>query len=109
MVVVAQPPGAAVATVPTDVPMEAGTGVKRSRSPGRDDEVSMEGAIEEINMVLYSMSTASVDVSELFNAQVFTTRASAFNLTPGTSFDLRDGYDLGDEKVRESVWAHLVE
>ena len=39
------------------------------------------GAIDEINTVLYSMSTSLVDVSELFNAQVFTTKASSFNLT----------------------------
>ena len=53
------------------------------------------------------MSGTSVDVTEVFGSGGFTSNSSSFNLVPGLAFDLRRGYDLSDESVRESVWEHL--
>ena len=102
-----------VAGASVSVPMDTRDKRPRSRDGDGDEsrlrDVTDAGAIDEINIVLYSMSTSLVDVSELFNAQVFTTKASSFNLILGTSFDLRGGYDLGDLLVQKSVWANLQE
>ena len=101
-----------VAGASVSVPMDTRDERPRSRDGDGDEsrlrDVTDAGAIDEINIVLYSMSSSLVDVSELINAQVFTTKASSFNLTLGTSFDLRGGYDLGDLLV-QNVWANLQE
>ncbi len=56
---------------------------------------------------LYHTRGNVVDVSEIYNTKVFTTKATALNLIPGTSFDICEGYDLSDPKVQEQVWANL--
>ena len=71
------------------------------------DDTAMMDAVDEINATLLSLSASTVDVAELFNAAVFTPEASSFKLTPGTSYDLREGYNLGDPEVQKHVWADL--
>ena len=60
-------------------------------------------------MVLTALSGTKVNVSELFEGGSFaeTSEAIALNLTPGTTYDQRTGFDLSDPKVRRHVWEDL--
>ena len=64
---------------------------------------------EEVAMVLTALSGTKVDVSELFGGGSFVeaSKATALNLTPGTAYDLRTGFNLSDPKVRGGVWEDL--
>ena len=54
-----------------------------------------------------SQSIASVDISELFNPERFTSKASPFKLIPGTAFDICTGWDLSTEAGRAACWTQL--
>ena len=102
---------------------EAATATKRLRAPeprgrvrGADeaalkDREEMEdeiGAIERHLLELGGLRAAKVDVSEIFSPGRFAEVASAFDLVPGTAFDLRTGWDLATPAGRDECWRTLT-
>ena len=64
---------------------------------------------EEVAMEMTAVSGTKGDVPELFGGGYFVeaSKATALNLTPGTTYDLRTGLNLRDPKVRGGVWEDL--
>jgi len=66
------------------------------------DKMDM-GSLLECNEHLYALSGQKVDVTEIYNPGIFGERATAFNLVPGTAYDLRLGHDLSQPDEQQKV------
>ena len=62
--------------------------------------MAMDADSLEICALLEAFGDWKVDVGELNGPGRFTSRSSAFDLEPGTAFDLRHGYDFTKEADR---------
>ena len=69
--------------------------------PDREDLEAEMGIITQCLLELGGLEGSEVDVSEIFSPGRFAEVASAFQLIPGTAFDLRIGWDLSTAAGRE--------
>ena len=68
-----------------------------------------QGAVELMKdfCELHAYRLNAVDVAEIFNPTRFVNRVSAFDLVPGSAFDLRTGWNLSLPSERRRCWAQL--
>jgi len=97
------PPANAPTGSSTDAPA---TGSAAPMDMGAFDWVDI---LERVNQQLLALTAVRVDVSEVFSPPRFTSKATAFNLVPGTAYDLRTGFNLSDPVVQRQVWKDLDE
>ena len=55
------------------------------------------------DMTILSAVLRGVDITEVFSPERVTLVCHKYRLTPGESFDLRNGYDLSDKEVQKEV------
>ena len=77
------------------------------QAPARSSDTAMDADSLEICALLEAFGDWKVGVSELYGPGRFTSRASAFDLEPGTAFDLRLGYDFTKEADRTRARATI--
>jgi len=61
------------------------------------------GVFLEYNENFYALSGEKVHVTELYNPGILGEKTTAFNLTPGTAYDLRLGCDLSQLDEQQKV------
>ena len=77
----------------------------------RADQREVARSVGEINQHLLELGYLEydrVDVSEIFSPGRFAEVASAFDLVPGTAFDIRTGWDLATPAGRGECWRTLL-
>ena len=63
--------------------------------------------LSELAFVVAALEGRRADVAELFGPGRFTSKASIFDLVPGTAMDLRTGFDFSKDEDRERTRAFL--
>eukprot|EP00959_Pyramimonas_sp_CCMP1952_P208782 4367113-Pyramimonas_sp.AAC.1 len=61
----------------------------------------------ELCALLAAFGDWRLAVSELYGPGRFTSRSSAFDLEPGTAYDIRTGYDFSQEGDRQRAQATI--
>ena len=87
--------------------IRAATSSSSPSSQHQQDAKRAKGNEPDEEMSILSAVLRGADITEVLSPQRVATVCSKYNLTPGDSFDLRDGYDLSDERTQALVISRI--
>ena len=67
------------------------------------------GKMEEDDRRILTAAISGVDITEVYSPATVAAVAAKFDLNPGTSFDLKNGWDFSKDSHRASAWKLIRE